>query len=90
MQLIFESGRTVEMETPELIECLCLRNRAYNLLYALGETPATVRTLEPGEESFLVSCAKRVEAGKVESQLEQEIASKVPPAQLHYVATGRI
>jgi hypothetical protein len=37
-----------------MIDHLCLANRAYQVLYALGETSSTVRTLEPSEAACLV------------------------------------
>lgn len=38
----------------QIVDHLCLVNRAYQVLYALGDTSSTVRTLTPGEAACLV------------------------------------
>jgi hypothetical protein len=78
------------MNSQELIDDLCLRSRAYNLLYALGATPETVRTLEPGEASNLILTAYEVEQGDRSTEQHREIAANVKPYLLRYVTTGRI
>jgi hypothetical protein len=73
-----------------LIDDLCLRNRAYNLLYALGADSSTVRTLIPGEAAYLVLVAQSVEAGDRLTERQRQIAATVKPHHLRYVTTGRI
>jgi hypothetical protein len=69
---------------------LTYRNRAYQLLYALGAEPATVETLEPGAAEQWCQIAREVLNGLRTTQLHRRIAFAVPVATLRYVATGRI
>lgn len=78
------------MTGPQIIDELSLRNRAYNLLYALGESPATVRTLAPGEAERLITLATEAYVGLGDTYFHRLIAARVPVNQLRYVATGRI
>ena len=69
---------------------LTYRNRAYQLLYALGAEPATVETLKPGAAERWCQIAREVLEGMRTTQLHRRIAFAVPVATLRYAATGRI
>ena len=74
----------------ELIDDLSLRNRAYHLLYAMGQKPETVKTLRPGEAQRLVTLATETYCGLGDTYFHRMIRDMVPVHQLRYVATGRI
>lgn len=73
-----------------LIDDLALRNRAYQVLYALGFTPSTAATLEPGAAAFWVRIAQEVVDGKMETGIHHQIKEKCKPAMLRYITTGKI
>jgi len=73
----------------EMVEQLSLRNRAYNLLYAFGESPLTVQTLSPREAKRIVEMAQSAFRGD-EGTFQSFIRKGMKPYQLRYVATGRI
>ena len=71
-----------------VIKDLELRNRAYNLLYALGAQPASVATLRPGEAERLVALAQEVYQGAQDTFFHRLILANVSAPQLRYVALG--
>jgi hypothetical protein len=77
--------------TPQaIIENLSIKNRAYNLLYALGQSPESVRTLDIDETYRLINLAKEVHEGQRDTYFHRLIAERVPAHQLRYMATGRV
>ena len=76
------------MNAEEVIDYLGLANRAYNLLYALGEEPSTVKTLNSEETYRLVNLAREVYAGQRATFFHRLLAAHVSTPQLRYVATG--
>jgi len=77
------------MSESEIIDLLSRSNRAYNLLYALGESPVTVDTLTPVEVGRLIDKAQSAFAG-MEGSFERLLRQKVSPTMLRYVATGKM
>lgn len=78
------------LTTAEMLNDLKLRNRAYNLLYMLGDAePATVRTFLPGEAARLILTAWEAQQGERSTPLHQRIA-QLDPRRLEYVVSGRI
>ena len=78
------------LSTAELVNDLQLRNRAYNLLYMLGDAePTTARTFLPGEAARLILVAWEAQQGDRSTPLHQRIA-QIDPRRLEYVVTGRI
>lgn len=78
------------MQAAEIMEELSLRNRAYNLLYAVGADPRLVSTLDFEETCRLITLAKEVYAGVGSTFFHRLILDRVPAHQLRYVATGRM
>jgi hypothetical protein len=79
------------MTAAELLDDMSCRNRAYNLLYALGKaTPDTVQTFSPGEAAKLIQAAKDVAAGNITTEQHRAIATLLSPSLLHYITTGGI
>ena len=72
-----------------LIDELERRNRAYQVLYALGSSPDTVGTLEPGEADILIEAARRVRDGDRSTETARKIA-ELSPVMLNYIVTGRL
>lgn len=66
------------MTPTQIINGLGLSNRAYQVLYALGDTSSTVRTLTSGEAACLV--------GIVQDLLDTE----KPWTELDYILFGRM
>jgi hypothetical protein len=78
------------LSTADLLNDLALRNRAYNLLYSLGDyTSSNVPTLAPGEAARLILAAHEAQHGDRSTVLHRRIA-QLPAHQLHYAVTGRI
>ncbi len=78
------------ISTIDLLDDLALRNRAYNLLYALGDyTWSNVPTLKPGQAAHLILTAYEAQHGDRSTELHRRIA-QLPAHQLAYVVTGRI
>jgi hypothetical protein len=63
-------------------------NRAYQVLYALGDSSATVRTLEPSEAFALVALVADVRDGQRLTALDDLLAAKLSPRMISYVASG--
>jgi hypothetical protein len=78
------------MATVELIDNLNLRNRAYNLLYSLGQDPGDVETLTDEEAQRLVKLADEVYRLEGDTFFHRLIRTRVPVHHLRYVATGKI
>ncbi len=78
------------MNVDDMVDLLMVKNRAYNLLYALGEEPSTVKTLTSEEAYRLVNLAREVSAGDRGTYFHRFLAKHVPAHQLRYVATGRM
>jgi hypothetical protein len=73
----------------EMVDELSLRNRAYQVLYALGDTPGNVRTLTTGEAACLVGLVQdMLEADGEWNDLQVAIGSAMSMSMLTYVATG--
>lgn len=72
----------------EVLDNLNLKDRAYSLLYALGQEPETVQPLFEDEARRLVTIAQEVYAGTGETYFHKLIA-QIPIEKLRYVATGR-
>ncbi len=77
------------MSTHALVDDLTLRNRAYQALYALGETSLTVPTLRPGEALRWVVLAQEVLAGDRTTEQHNQLA-KASQGLLNYIAWGRM
>lgn len=89
MTQVFDYEDVVRDNGAALLLALTRSNRAYNLLYALGEaTPETVETFKPGEAEELIQIAHEVSMGMRTTERHREIAEKVSPAILRYVAIG--
>lgn len=65
-----------------------LKNRAYQVLYALSDTPETVRTLTANEALHLVSLVEDVLGGQRVTDLDNLLASRMSRRMLEYVAHG--
>jgi hypothetical protein len=91
-QSVIDNGRSVRVTvngvSPQtLIEDLCLVNRAYQVLYALGETSSTVRTLEPGESRCLVGIVQDLlDESKEWTELDSILFGRMSRGMIAYVA----
>ena|ERR1017187_3328252 len=76
-----------------LIDDLSLRNRAYQVLYALGDTSSTVRTLTSGEAQCLVGIVQdlplQLTTG-IPTDLDLFLYQHMSSGMIAYVAGGRI
>jgi len=71
------------MTTVDVIDDLCLRNRAYQVLYALGDSdPAT---LYPGEAAVLVGIVQQLKQEPI-TVLDRILLSKMSKGMIEYVA----
>lgn len=68
----------------DALENLCRRSRAYQVLYAMGDSPATVPTLEESEIEPLIELARQVQRGERRTVLQRKLAN-ASPALLEYV-----
>ena len=78
-----------------MIDDLGLRNRAYQVLYALGDTAATVRTLTSGEAACLVGIVgdlldERAHPLLQWTELDELLYHRMSPRMIQYVAEGGI
>jgi hypothetical protein len=92
-QSTLDTGRSVRVSVAEvpptaIIQDLCLSNRAYQVLYTLGDTSHTVRTVEPGEARCLVGIVADIRDGRRVTELDRFLASKMSNAMMLYVAEG--
>ena len=91
-ELAEDRQRAVVLGMPALVGCLdslSLRSRAYQVLYALGETSSTVRTLTDGEAACLVGIVHDMLHEDSEwNDLQVAIGSAMSPRMLEYVASG--
>jgi hypothetical protein len=76
------------MTPTAIIDHLCLSNRAYQVLYALGDTSSTVRTVEPSEARCLVGIVADIRDGRRVTELDHFLATKMSKGMLSYVAEG--
>jgi hypothetical protein len=81
---------TIPISAAALLDDLTLRNRAYQILYLLGDDPSTVRTLLPGEAAMWVGIAGDVLRGDRSTDIHCRLAAACKPAMLNYIATGRM
>lgn len=72
----------------DIVDELTTRSRAYQVLYYLGSTPETVRTLRRGEAQIWIDLAQEVLDGKRDSAAHMQLAEKCGPAMLRYICTG--
>lgn len=72
-----------------VIDNLSRRSRAYNALYALGETPETVKTLTRAEVEELIQLAHETAMGVTSTERHRTLA-KASPALLRYIAIGSL
>jgi hypothetical protein len=72
-----------------IVDQLTRINRAYNLLYAFGESPFTVSPLTNVEVDNMVNMAQSAYKGEP-GTFQELIRTTVKPALLRYVATGEI
>jgi hypothetical protein len=85
-----EYSEVMEVEDA-MIDSLSLRSRAYQVLYALGADPSTVRTLTTGEASCLVGIVQDIGfAQRPPTTLEQVLVDGMSVAMMWYVATGEM
>ena len=74
-----------------MIDSLSLRNRAYQVLYALGESSSTVRTLTAGEAACLVGIVQDIGfADRKLTESEHAVLSGMSASMVLYVATGSL
>lgn len=87
----YERVRQQEIDdAADAIRDLSLRNRAYNLLYALGDyTPTDVPTFAPGEAARLIQIAREALAGDRSTELHRRLAA-LKPHRLRYAIEGTI
>lgn len=74
----------------EIVDRLTMANRAYQVLYALGDTPATVNAVSLDEAKMWIGVAQSVIDGDRSTEIRKTLAEKMSPAMLRYVATGRM
>jgi hypothetical protein len=90
--VVKENGMTIEeldVKLPTMLDSLSLRNRAYQVLYVLGDTPGDVRTLTDGEAACLVGIVQdMLETDEEWSGLQVVIGSAMSMRMLEYVASG--
>jgi hypothetical protein len=67
-----------------LIDDLALRNRAYQVLYALGEDSSTVRTLTSGEAACLVGIVEQLTSAP-HTDLDALLVARMSPTMIDYV-----
>lgn len=86
-------GRFMKYESvqhPEVarvvIDHLSLLNRAYQVLYTLGENSSTVRTLDPGEAAALVGIVQDIRERGCLTQLDWVLQESMSPGMNDYVA----
>ena len=72
------------------INGVCLVNRAYQVLYALGDDSSTVRTLTSSEASALVGIVQDIYSGHRETPLDLMLSESMSRGMLRYVAEGVI
>ena len=72
-----------------IVDQLTRINRAYNLLYAFGESPFTVSPLTNVEVDNLVNMAQSAYVGDP-GTFQDILRDKVSEPLLRYVATGRM
>ena len=77
------------MTPSSIIDSLTLSNRAYQVLYALGDDSSTVRTLAAGEAFALVQIASDIFDGHIQTPFDRVLSNSIHPGVLRYVATGR-
>jgi hypothetical protein len=77
------------MTPKQIIDSLSLSNRAYQVLYALGDTSATVRTLAPGEARCLVGIVQDIVERGYCSTLDMLLGTRMSKGMLLYVAEGK-
>lgn len=74
----------------EIVDRLSMANRAYQVLYALGDTPATVNSLSLDEAKMWIDIAQSVINGDRSTEIRKRLAATMSTAMLRYVATGRM
>jgi len=65
-----------------------MRSRAYQVLYAMGDTPATVRTFMRGEAEELIEVCREVQMGVLATLRHVAIRDRVSEGLLEYVING--
>ena len=78
------------MTATQMINDLGLSNRAYQVLYALGDTSSTVRTLEPGEAACIVGIVQDIYYGHPVTPLDFLLVGCMSTRMIEYVAEGGI
>lgn len=71
----------------ETLDELTIKNRAYQMLYALGDTSWEVRTLTMGEARSLVAIAQDLWMGRCETALDIQLLQNMSRGCLEYVGS---
>lgn len=74
----------------QIIDDLTLRNRAYQVLYALGFQPSDVGTLEGSQVSAWIEIARQVRDGEMKTPYHERIRAKCNDVMLRYIVEGRM
>lgn len=78
-----------EREVLDMIDGLKFLNRAYQALYALGETPSTVETLSLDEARMWIQVVQDVVDGDRSTYARRKLA-ELNPVMLRYITTGKM
>ncbi len=78
------------MTATQILSDLQLVNRAYQVLYALGDEAHTVRTLEPEEAQCLVGIVQDIQGGHAQTGLDITLLARMSPGMIAYVAKGEL
>jgi hypothetical protein len=81
-----EAMQLQEASLVKIVDSLTLRNQAYQVLYALGDDPSTVRTLSDGEAACIVGLVRDMDGS---TYLEQMLARRMSPRMIEYVRGHR-
>jgi hypothetical protein len=77
------------MTAGAILDHLCFVSRAYEVLYALGDTSSTVRTLTGSEARCIVGIVQDIEDGNpAGTDLEVEIVERTSFGMRRYIAEG--
>lgn len=71
-------------------DVLTLRNRAYQVLYALGFKPSIAASLRSEDAPFWIALAQEVLNGRRDTGIHVKIAEKCNPVMLRYITTGKM
>lgn len=76
------------MTAAMILDELATVNRAYQVLFALGETSWTVRTLTVSEAEAIVAIVQDLAMGRCETILDRMLYHLMTPTMLEYVSGG--